>query len=128
MPFAESKHENTVRFVNDVRGWGKICRNLFIYNYTVNFRNYLFPFPNVYVMKSNYRMFLENGARWIYDQADSNGHHAEFAELKCYLQYDLGEYDFSALQKIPLPTMDGLCLFLQGDIELDKLEIIRGGK
>ena len=83
VPFAESNHENTVRFVDDVRSWGKICRNLFIYNYTVNFRNYLFPFPNVYAMKSNYRMFLDNGARWIYDQADSNGHHAEFAELKC---------------------------------------------
>ena len=89
VPFAESNHENTVRFVDDVRGWGKICRNLFIYNYTVNFRNYLFPFPNVYAMKSNYRMFLDNGARWIYDQADSNGHHAEFAELKCYLQSKL---------------------------------------
>ena len=89
VPFAESNHENTVRFVNDVRSWGKICRNLYIYNYTVNFRNYLFPFPNVYAMKSNYRMFLDNGARWIYDQADSNGHHAEFAELKCYLQSKL---------------------------------------
>ena len=89
VPFAESKHENTVRFVNDVRGWGGICRNLFIYNYTVNFRNYLFPFPNIYTMKPNYRMFLESGARWIYDQADSNGHHAEFAELKCYLQSKL---------------------------------------
>jgi hypothetical protein len=89
VPFAESKHENTVRFVNDVRGWGNICRNLFIYNYTVNFRNYLFPFPNIYTMKPNYRMFLKNGARWIYDQADSNGHHAEFAELKCYLQSKL---------------------------------------
>jgi hypothetical protein len=78
-----------MRFTNDVRGWGNICRNLFIYNYTVNFRNYLFPFPNVYTMQSNYKMFLENGARWIYDQADSNGHHAEFAELKCYLQSKL---------------------------------------
>lgn len=40
-------------------------------------------------MKPNYRMFLESGARWIYDQADGNGHHAEFAELKCYLQSKL---------------------------------------
>jgi hypothetical protein len=37
--------------------------------------------------------------------------------------YDIGDFNFSALQKIPLPTMDGLCLFVQGDVELDKVEI-----
>jgi hypothetical protein len=39
--------------------------------------------------------------------------------------YDIGDFNFSALQKIPLPTMDGLCLFVQGDVELDKVEIAR---
>ena len=37
--------------------------------------------------------------------------------------YDLGEYDISALQKIPRPTMDGLCLFIQGDVEIERVEI-----
>ena len=89
MPFAESNHDSTKGFCENLRGWGNICRNLFIYNYATNFRNYLFPFPNVYSMASNYRLFLENGARWIYDQADSGGYHGEFAELKCYLQSKL---------------------------------------
>ena len=89
MPFAESGHSHTVAFCEDLRGWGKICRNLFIYNYGTNFRNYLFPFPNIYAMAGNYRLFRECGARWLYDQCDSNGHHGEFAELKCYLQSKL---------------------------------------
>ena len=89
VPFAESNHANTKGFCEDLRGWGKICRNLFIYNYATNFRNYLFPFPNIYSMAPNYKLFLENGARWIYDQADGNGYHGEFAELKCYLQSKL---------------------------------------
>jgi hypothetical protein len=37
--------------------------------------------------------------------------------------YDIGAYEFSDLQKIPRPTMDGLCLFVQGDVEVDGLEI-----
>jgi hypothetical protein len=37
--------------------------------------------------------------------------------------YDIGEYDFAGLQRLPLPTMDALCLFVQGDVELDRLEI-----
>jgi hypothetical protein len=39
--------------------------------------------------------------------------------------YDIAEFDFSSLQNIPLPTMDGLCLFVQGDVELDVIEISR---
>ena len=39
--------------------------------------------------------------------------------------HDIGEYDFSELQKIPLPTMDGLCLFVQGDVEIDRIEIAK---
>ena len=89
MPFAESGHSHTVAFCEDLRSCGKICRNLFIYNYGTNFRNYLFPFPNIYAIAGNYRLFRECGARWLYDQCDSNGHHGEFAELKCYLQSKL---------------------------------------
>ena len=89
VPFAESSHANTKGFCEDLRGWGRICRDLFIYNYATNFRNYLFPFPNIYSMAPNYKLLLENGARWIYDQADGNGYHGEFAELKCYLQSKL---------------------------------------
>jgi hypothetical protein len=39
--------------------------------------------------------------------------------------HDIGEYDFSELQKIPLPTMDGLCFFVQGDVEIDRIEIAK---
>ena len=39
--------------------------------------------------------------------------------------YDMGEFDFSALQKIPRPTMNGLTLYVQGDVEVDKIEIKR---
>ena len=89
VPFAESRHDHTVAFCEDLRGWGNICRNLFIYNYATNFRNYLFPFPNIRAMAGNYRLFRDCGARWLYDQSDSYGHHGEFAELKCYLQSKL---------------------------------------
>ena len=89
VPFAESRHASTAAFCEDLRTWGAICGNLFIYNYATNFRNYLLPFTNVYSMAPNYRLLLENGARWIYDLADGSGYHGEFAELKCYLQSKL---------------------------------------
>ncbi len=88
-PFEESWDADTKRFVEDMESWGRICGNLLVYNYAVNFRNYLFPFPNVPSMAENYRLFRRNGARWVYDQADSNAYGGEFAELKAYLQSKL---------------------------------------
>ena len=88
-PFEESWHADTRQFCEDIRGWGEICGNLLVYNYAVNFRNYLFPFPNIQSMAANYRLFARNGARWVYDQADSNALGGEFAELKAYLQSKL---------------------------------------
>ena len=37
--------------------------------------------------------------------------------------HDVGEFDFAELQKIPRPTMDGLCLYIQGDVEIAEIEI-----
>jgi hypothetical protein len=88
-PFEGSWDADTKRFADDVRSWGEICENLLVYNYAVNFRNYLFPFPNVPTMAANYKLFKSNGARWVYDQADSNAYGADFAELKAYIQSKL---------------------------------------
>ena len=58
--------------------------------------------------------------------------HAEGVQRKTYPRssvsdqwtwQDLGEYDLAALQAIPLPTMNGLCLYVQGDVDVDKFEI-----
>ena len=89
VPFAESRHVNTVGFVENIRAWGRICRNLMVYDYCTNFRNYLLPFPNIYSMAPNYRLFKECGTKWLYSQGGGDGFHAEFAELKCYLQSKL---------------------------------------
>ena len=32
--------------------------------------------------------------------------------------HDLGEYDFFDVQKIPCSTMNGLCLYVQGEVEI----------
>lgn len=88
-PFDQSSHWETKCFARDLRKWGAICPNLFIYNYAVNFSNYLYPFPNLRTIVPNYRLFLKNGARWIYDQANGRGYHGDLADLKCYLQSKL---------------------------------------
>ena len=88
-PFEVSQHKNTARFCEDLRKWGAICRNLRIYDYCTNFRNYLFPFPDLFALAPNYRLFRDNGVRWLGSQGNSSGYHGEFAELRCWLQAKL---------------------------------------
>ena len=88
-PFELSRHKNTVRFCEDLRRWGAICRNLRIYDYCTNFSNYLYPFPDLFAIAPNYRLFRECGTRWLGSQGDGDGYHAEFEELRCWLQAKL---------------------------------------
>ena len=88
-PFEKARHKNTARFCDDLYAWGKICRNIRLYDYCTNFRNYLFPFPNITGLAPNYRLFRDCGTRWLGSQGGGDGFHAEFAELKCYLQSKL---------------------------------------
>lgn len=73
------------KFFEDLKGWSKITRHLFIWDYVVNFHYYIQPFPNFDVLQSNIKTFQEYNAEGIMEQAVFEGRGGEFSELKCYL-------------------------------------------
>lgn len=89
VPFEKSPHPNTAKFRQYLREWGGICRNLYIWDYTTNFTNYLSPFTDVYSLQPNYKLFRDNGVRWLFAQGSDTCPHADGSELKCYLQSKL---------------------------------------
>ena len=72
-------------FQNDIRAWAKICKRMFVWDYTTNYRFYLAPFPNFHVLKENIRFFLENGVTGIFEQGNAQSASGEFGELRMYL-------------------------------------------
>ncbi len=72
-------------FLEDIRGWSKLTDNLYIWDYTTNFRNYLHLFPNVHALGPNLRLFRDSGAKYVLEQGDGDGRHGDFAELKAWL-------------------------------------------
>ncbi|MBP1629417.1 MAG: hypothetical protein H6Q15_310 [Bacteroidetes bacterium] len=81
---ALKKNPKSQTFANDIREWGKITNNIFLWDYEVNFAYSVSPFPNFHTLKPNLKFFMENHAYQHFQQANSeNGH--EFAELKTYL-------------------------------------------
>jgi hypothetical protein len=71
-------------FIDDMGDWGKICQNIYLWDYTVNFSHLVAPFPNLHVIQPNIRLFTKNNIHWHFQQTNTgNGH--EFSELKSYL-------------------------------------------
>ncbi len=71
-------------FLRDLEDWGKICRHIYLWDYTVNFNHHVNPFPNLHVLQPNIQLFTRNNIREHFQQTNTgNGH--EFAELKAYL-------------------------------------------
>ncbi len=81
---ALKKNPNAQTFAKDIQAWGKITKNIFLWDYNVDFAYSVSPFPNFHVIKPNLKFFMDNNAFQHFQQANSEQGH-EFAELKTYL-------------------------------------------
>jgi hypothetical protein len=82
-PLAESEYNAS--FVEDIRGWNEICDRLHIWDYVINYRHCVQPFPNLRVLKPNIRFFIDNGVKGIYEEANYFSRGGEMGELRTYL-------------------------------------------
>ena len=73
------------KFCNDLVEWGKICENIYIWDYTTDFTYYLSFFPNLHVLRENMQLFADNNVRGMFEQGNSQGPSGEFGELRAYL-------------------------------------------
>ncbi len=85
VPLSESRYAGNRSFVEDLAGWKDISPPLYIFDYVVNFRAYLHPFPNAPNFFANLRSFHEAGARYYLGWGNYEGLHADFGELKVWL-------------------------------------------
>ncbi|MDA0757738.1 MAG: DUF4838 domain-containing protein [Bacteroidetes bacterium] len=79
--------EGCIDFQNDLKGWSKLTENIRIWDYTTQFTNFLAPFPNWATIKPNINLFVENNAKWIFEQHSNNP--SELFELRSYLMAKL---------------------------------------
>jgi hypothetical protein len=71
-------------FKEDTKGWGKICDNVFVWDYVVNFPHIVMPFSNLFSLRENVRYFIDNGVKNLFEETCWYAN-AEFEPLKTYL-------------------------------------------
>lgn len=71
-------------FVKEMEAWSKITNNIYVWDYGINFDNYVAPFPNFHILQPNMKLFKKNGATRHFSQiAGSKG--GDFSELRSYI-------------------------------------------
>ena len=71
-------------FRNDLKAWGALTPNLFVWDYITQFTNYLAPFPNLLTLQPNMQFFKDNGVKGVFEQG-SGDTYSEWAELRSYV-------------------------------------------
>lgn len=82
MPLTED--ERSAGFTSEMRDWSALTDNIFVWDYVVQFKNYLTPFPNFHVLQPNIQFFKENNVNMMFQQG-SGGNWSDMSELKQYL-------------------------------------------
>ena len=91
------------RFLNDLLGWSKLTNRLYLWDYTVNFRNYLLPFPCLHSMYENIKFYKKHNIKGVLMQGNfSAGGKGYCDELKSYLCARLLGFDERKLEDIVL--------------------------
>ena len=121
----------SAEFVKDVQDWGRIAKDIIVWDYVVQFNHLISPFPNLHVLQPNIQLFTENGVNAMFEQGNREIG-GEFAALRSYL--------ISKLLWEPYLNVDSVMndfLFgyygaagkpIRQYIDLMREELIKGGK
>lgn len=67
-------------------GWSAVSQNIYLWDYTANFRDYFLPLKNYNLFYANMRFFMRNNVRGVMEQFVHDAHVGGFVELWAYLQ------------------------------------------
>jgi hypothetical protein len=74
--------------------WSKICKNIYVWDYTTDFSYYISFFPNLHVLRDNMQFFAEHNVKGMFEQGNGQGPSGEFGELRAYLLAKLMMYPY----------------------------------
>ena len=87
------RNEMPSNFLQDIYDWSKVSRDIYVWDYTTDFANYLLPFPNLNVLKRNLEFFRDHGVIGLFEEGAPNTKLSYAGEMRQYalakLMYDL---------------------------------------
>jgi hypothetical protein len=79
-----SADTTSASFRRDIEAWTRLTGNIYLWDYVVQFRNLMSPFPNLRVLQPNIQYFVKHGITALFEQGSGRLPN-EFKELRTYL-------------------------------------------
>jgi len=93
-------------FMKAMQGWAAISENIFVWDYGINFDNYVAPFPNFPILQRNIQLFKENNATMHFSQiGGSKG--GDFSEMRAWMVSKLMWNPYLDADSLMRSFMDG---------------------
>lgn len=71
-------------FRRDMEEWAKLTDNILVWDYVIQFKNLVSPFPNFHTLQPNIQYFVDNHVVAMFEQGNREVG-GEFADLRAYL-------------------------------------------
>ncbi len=84
-PLADCDSDESRHFRENLNGWHALTNRIWIWDYTVNYANFLQPFPNLWTLQPNIQYFAAHGVRGVFEEGDYVNPGGELKELRDYL-------------------------------------------
>ncbi len=84
-PLAAGSNPENKAFKEDIEGWGKIARKIFIWHYVGNRDHYLMPNAEIETLVPNTKFFADNACAGIFNQGMHVGSGTDMVQLKMWL-------------------------------------------
>ena len=118
-------------FVKDVQDWGKISKDIIVWDYVIQFNHLVSPFPNLHVLQPNIQFFAENGVNAMFEQGNREVG-GEFAPLRSYLISKLLWNPYLDIDSVMNDFLFGFYgaagKLIREYIDLMREELLKGGK
>lgn len=93
-------------FMKAMEGWSAISQNIFVWDYGINFDNFVSPFPNFPILQKNIQLFKEHNATMHFSQiGGSKG--GDFPEMRAYMVSKLMWNPYLNADSLMRSFMDG---------------------
>lgn len=78
-------HPSNKAFMTDLTQWGKISRQMYIWDYSADFNNFVMPFPDTQVLQKDMQLIRDNHAVAILHEGDYRNRNAWMLAYRSYI-------------------------------------------
>ena len=75
---------SSASFRRDMEDWAALTDNILVWDYVIQFKNLVSPFPNFHILQPNIQYFVDNHVVALFEQGNREVG-GEFADLRAYL-------------------------------------------